>query len=109
MHMMAERSREKFSLQRINCMIWPYGFSYFSAIIAASRLYTTVAVVPIPPVVEKTSGENEPCSISLIRSPSSEYVLTSPAHARAEYFLISGAAKRALGAVNFLLALFSAP
>ena len=44
-----------------------------------------------------------------LHSPSSEHVLTSPARARAEYFLISGAAKRALGAVNFLLALFSAP
>ena len=26
----------------------------------------SVAVIPIPPVVEKTSGENDPCSISLI-------------------------------------------
>ena len=29
----------------------------------ASRLYTTVAVGPMPPVVEKTSGKKDPCSI----------------------------------------------
>ena len=46
MHMMAERSSEKFSLQRMNGMIWLYGFSYFSAIIAASRLYTLLLWSP---------------------------------------------------------------
>ncbi len=34
----------------------------------AILLYTTVAVVPIPPDVENTSGENEPRSISLTLS-----------------------------------------
>ena len=46
MHMMSERSREKFSLQRMNGMIWLYGFSYFSSIIAASRLYTLLLWSP---------------------------------------------------------------
>ena len=31
----------------------------------ASLSYTTVAVVPIPPDVEKTRSENEACSISV--------------------------------------------
>ena len=34
----------------------------------ANLLYTTVAVAPIQPAVVNTSGENEPCSISLILS-----------------------------------------
>ena len=38
----------------------------FWAIIEAILLYTVVAVGPIPPDVEKTSGEKDPCSISLI-------------------------------------------
>ena len=40
----------------------------FSAIIDTILLYTTVAVVPMPPDVEKTKGEKDPCSISLTRS-----------------------------------------
>ena len=40
----------------------------FSAIIDAILLYTTVAVVPMRPDVEKTKGEKDPCSISLTRS-----------------------------------------
>ena len=31
----------------------------------ASLLYTTVAVVPKPPAVEKTRSENQACSISV--------------------------------------------
>ena len=34
----------------------------------ANLLYTTVTVIPIPPAVVNSSGENEPCSISPIWS-----------------------------------------
>ena len=72
MHMIADLSSEKLSLHRSQCTILLYGLSCFSAISEASLLYTTVAVVPMPPDVENTSGENDPCSISLICS---SYVL----------------------------------
>ena len=39
-----------------------------SAMRVAIRLYTTVAIGPIPPDVENTSGEKEPCSTSLTLS-----------------------------------------
>jgi hypothetical protein len=39
-----------------------------SAISEAILLYTTFAVAPMPPAVEKTRGENDPCSTSLILS-----------------------------------------
>ena len=45
-----------------------YGLPCFSAKREASLLYTTVAMVPMPPVAEKTNGEKEPCSISRTRS-----------------------------------------
>ena len=41
------------------------------------RLYTTVAIGPIPPEVEKISGEKEPCSTSLILSGTLLFLLVS--------------------------------
>ena len=67
-HITEDLNNEKFSLHLIQCRVCPYGLSCFSAIRDANLLYTTVAVAPIPPAVVNTSGENEPCSISLIRS-----------------------------------------
>ena len=72
MHIIADRNKEKLSLQRIQCITFLYGFSCFSAIIDAILLYTIVAVVPIPPDIENTNREKEPCLISLTRS---SYVL----------------------------------
>ena len=66
--MIEDRSREKFSLHWIQCIVLLKGLLCFSAIIDAILLYTTVAVVPMPPDVEKTKGEKDPCSISLTRS-----------------------------------------
>ena len=67
-HMTAERSSKKLSLHLSQFMVLLYAFWCLSAIIDASLLYTTLAVAPIPPAVEKTRGENEPCSISRILS-----------------------------------------
>ncbi len=66
-HIVAERSSEKLSLHLIQWMILLYGLSCFLAVIEAILLYTTFAVGPIPPDVEKTRGENDPCSTSLMR------------------------------------------
>ena len=65
---MAERKSEKLRRHRIQCMVLQYGLLVLSAIIAASLLYTVVAVGPMLPEVEKTRGEKVPCLISLIRS-----------------------------------------
>ena len=63
MHIIADLSSEKLSLHS-NL----YGWSRFSEMRVAIRLYTTVAIGPIPPDDEKISGEKEPCSTSLISS-----------------------------------------
>ena len=68
MHMIAERSSEKLSLHRIQNRVLLYGCLRFSAIMVAIRLYTTVAIGPIPPEVEKTRGEKDPCSTSITLS-----------------------------------------
>ena len=49
MHMIAECSSEKLSLHRIQNRVRLYGCLRFSAIMVAIRLYTTVAIGPIPP------------------------------------------------------------
>ena len=67
-HMIAERSSENLNLHLSQLIDLLYPFLCLSAIIEASRLYTTFAVDPIPPAVEKTRGENEPRSISRILS-----------------------------------------
>ena len=67
-HTIADLSRKKFSLHLMRCSVFPYALSCSSAIREASLLYTTVAVGPSPPAVVNTSGENVPCSTSLIRS-----------------------------------------
>ena len=64
--MIAEGNREKLSLHLIQWRVLLYGLSCFWAIMEAIFLYTVVAVGPIPPGVEKTSGEKDLCSISLI-------------------------------------------
>ena len=60
--MIADLSREKFTLQRSQNSVLLYGCSCLSAINEASLLKTTVAVDPNPPVDEKTNGEKEPNS-----------------------------------------------
>ena len=62
-HIMANLSREKLSLRLSQCIVWLYGL-YLSAIREAGLLYTTIVEVLMPPAVENTRGENEPCSIS---------------------------------------------
>ena len=64
MHIMADLSNKKFSLHLSQCNVELYGLPCFSAKRDASLLYTTVAMVPIPPAAEKNDGEEEPCSIS---------------------------------------------
>ncbi len=63
MHITADLSREKFNLH-----LTQYCLPCFSEISDANLLYTMVAAGPIPPAAERTSGVNEPCSISLMRS-----------------------------------------
>ena len=65
---MAERKSEKLRRHCIQCMVLLYGLLVLSAIIAASLLYTVVAVGPMLSEVEKTRGKKFPCSISLICS-----------------------------------------
>lgn len=61
---MADLGKEKFSLQWIQCITLLNGLSCFSTMADAILLYTTAAVVPMPPEVVNTSGEKDPCSIS---------------------------------------------
>ena len=68
MHIMADLSNEKFSLHLSQCNVELYCLPCFLAKKEASLLYITVAMVPMPPVAEKTNGEKEPCSISRTRS-----------------------------------------
>ena len=49
MHMMADRSGEKFSRYLNQCNVQLYGLPCFSVTREASLLYTVVAMVPIPP------------------------------------------------------------
>ena len=46
------------NLHLSQCNVELNGLPCFSARREASLLYTTVAMVPIPPAAEKTSGEN---------------------------------------------------
>ena len=66
-HVIADLSNEKFSLHLSQCSVELYDLPCFSARREANLLYTTVAMVPMPPAAEKTSGEKDPCSISRIR------------------------------------------
>ena len=66
---MADLSNEKFSLHLSQYNVELYSLPCFSARREASLLYTTVAMVPMPPAAEKkNNGEKEPCSISCTRS-----------------------------------------
>ena len=65
---MANLRSEKLNLHLSQCMVLLYGLSYLLAMSVAIILYTTVAVAPMPPEVENTSREKDPCSISLTRS-----------------------------------------
>ena len=66
--MIAERSKEKLSLHRNQKRVVEYSSCLLSAINDAILLYTVVAMGPIPPAVENTKGEKDPCSISLTLS-----------------------------------------
>ena len=57
-HMMAESRSEKFSLHLSQYRVRLYCCCCFSVIREAIRLYTTVAMGPMPPTVEKIRGEN---------------------------------------------------
>ena len=65
--MMLEWRSEKLILQRSQLMVSLYDWLCLFAIIAASFLYTTLAVGPIPPDTVNTSGEKHPRSTSLTR------------------------------------------
>ena len=54
-----------------------YGSCLLSAINDAITLYTVVAMGPIPPAVENTKGEKDPCSISLTLSSYSLFLSSS--------------------------------
>ena len=53
MHIMADLSNEKFSLHLSQYNVELYGLPRFSARREASLLYTTVAMVPMPPAAGK--------------------------------------------------------
>ena len=55
---MAERKSEKLRQHRIQCMVLLYGLLVLSAIIAASLLYTVVAVGSMLPEVEKRGARS---------------------------------------------------
>ena len=65
-HMMAARRSEKERQHLIQPIILLYGWSLLAAMRAASLLYVVDAARPMPPVQEKTSGQNVPCSTSLM-------------------------------------------
>ena len=67
-HAIAERNSEKLSLHISQKWVRLNGSSPLSAIIETRRWYTTVAIGPIPPEVENTSGEKDPRSTSLTLS-----------------------------------------
>ena len=61
-HITVERSSEKERWHLSQPITLLYGSSRLAAMRVASRLYVTVAALPIPPEVLKTSGVNDPCS-----------------------------------------------
>ena len=75
--MIAERSKEKLSLHRNQKRVVEYGSCLLSAINDAILLYTVVAMGPIPPAVDNTEGEKDPCSISLTLSSYSLFLSSS--------------------------------
>ena len=95
---MADHSKEKLRLQLSQFII------LLAVLVSNHRLlYTTIAVAPMPPAVEKTRGEKELCTNSLIVSsplltlPSSGATvvvlgsdLRSPGLCMKEMYLIAG-------------------
>ena len=79
MHMMADLSKEKLNLHRIQCRVLLYGLSSFSAIMDAIFLYTTVAVFPMPPDVERGKGSSFDFSHSFVIMPSLLHFVSSVA------------------------------
>lgn len=67
-HMITDLSRGKVNQDLIQCSVFPYGLSCFSAMQEASLQYITVAVVPMLSAVVKNSGKNNPCPTSLTLS-----------------------------------------
>ena len=62
---MVDLRNEKLNLHLSQCMVLLYGLSYLLAMSVAILLYTTVAVAPMPPEVEDTSGEEDPYALFL--------------------------------------------
>ena len=65
--MTADLNREKFNLHLSQWRVVLYVVAFLGQEGSQSLVYH-IAVFPIPPAVEKTNGEKEPCSISLTRS-----------------------------------------
>ena len=63
----AERRRTKLITVGSQLIVLLCGSWYFLAISLAKRLTKTVAALPMPPAVVKTSGVNDPCSTSHTR------------------------------------------
>ena len=66
-HITVERSSEKERWHLSQSITLLYGCSHLAAKRVASRLYVTVAALPIPLEVLKSSGVNNPCSTSRTR------------------------------------------
>ena len=76
-HMITDLSREKFNQDLIQCSVFPYGLSCFSAMQEARLQYITVVVVPMLSAVVKNSGKNNPCPTSLTLSSYARFFSTS--------------------------------
>ena len=65
MQVMVDLSSENVNWHLSQLMVLEYGCALFTDRSEASRWYMTVTALPMPPVAEKTSSVEEPCSISL--------------------------------------------
>ena len=75
-----EKTTKLPTLMSLHCnqkRVVEYGSCLLSAINDAILLYTVVAMGPIPPAVENTKGEKDPCSISLTLSSYSLFLSSS--------------------------------
>ena len=75
--MIAEWSNKKLSLHCNQKRVVEYGSCLLSAINDAIHMSTVDAMGPIPPAVENTKGEKDPCSISLTHSSYSLFLSSS--------------------------------
>ena len=65
MQVMADLSSENIAWHLSQLMVLEYSCALFTDRSEASHWYMTVAALPMPPVAEKTSGVQKPCSTSL--------------------------------------------